>query len=294
MTKDDFNTRKGLTKEPITTSDQMSICLTHSYINGTHWFIKLIARAYIDYRAWVEKSNMFGDPIRKSTADVIDIIYNKLGMRLEAVCGTGGKTGTSTTGQLGRKVFSEAFVPVLKLMFTSSVNSKYLSQILELHKHLSIILRIVSSTEKVDLAKYDTFCNETVEIISSKMFHWVELCHTLHGVLQHSSELIALNDGFGLGDLSEEGLEAGNKDIRFFLNFRGRTCDPMLQITDAMNRLLERSAPEIAHSALQMLGRNIFCKICHATDHTVRSHGRKLGLPKAEYDTQFEELLVVE
>ena len=93
----------------MTVSDQMSICLTHAYINGTHWFIKLLARAYIDYRSWVEKSNMFGDPIRKSTADVLDIIYRELGMRLEAVCGTGGKTGTSTTGQLGRKVFSEVF-----------------------------------------------------------------------------------------------------------------------------------------------------------------------------------------
>ena len=33
-----------------------------------------------------------------------------------------------------------------------------------------------------------------------------------------STELMALNNGYGLGDLSEEGIEAANKDIRFFLN----------------------------------------------------------------------------
>ena len=39
----DFDTRKGLTKKPLTTSSQMSITVTHSYINGT-WFLKLLYR----------------------------------------------------------------------------------------------------------------------------------------------------------------------------------------------------------------------------------------------------------
>ena len=36
--------------------------------------------------------------------------------------------------------------------------------------------------------------------------------------MQHSAELIALNGGYGLGDLSEEGLEANNKDARKFMD----------------------------------------------------------------------------
>ena len=38
----DFNTRLGLTQEPMTTSNQESITVTHSYINGTTWFLKVI------------------------------------------------------------------------------------------------------------------------------------------------------------------------------------------------------------------------------------------------------------
>lgn len=37
----DFETRQGLTQQPITTSDQTSITITHSYINGTSWFLKV-------------------------------------------------------------------------------------------------------------------------------------------------------------------------------------------------------------------------------------------------------------
>ena len=37
----DFETRAGLTQQPRTTSDQSSITVTHSYINGTTWFLKV-------------------------------------------------------------------------------------------------------------------------------------------------------------------------------------------------------------------------------------------------------------
>ena len=38
----DFATRKGHTKKPQTKSDQKSICITHSYINSSTWFLKLL------------------------------------------------------------------------------------------------------------------------------------------------------------------------------------------------------------------------------------------------------------
>ena len=36
----DFKTRQGMTDKSITTSDQMSITITHSYINEMTWFLK--------------------------------------------------------------------------------------------------------------------------------------------------------------------------------------------------------------------------------------------------------------
>ena len=56
----------------------------------------------------------------------------------------------------------------------------------------------------------------TVENISLN-FKWAMLNCTLHGTIQHSVELMAMNDG--LGSLSEDCLEASNKDIQNYLQF---------------------------------------------------------------------------
>ena len=80
----------------------------------------------------------------------------------------------------------------------------------------------------------------------------VPLCssepHTTHGAIQHSCELIALNDGEGLEPYCEEGLEANNKDVRKYLLI-ARTSSGILQIQDVHNRLLERSDRKVLDSA---------------------------------------------
>ena len=53
--KNDYEIRRRLTQQPITTSNQWSICVTHSYINCTEWFIKLLSRLNAEYHQWVEK-----------------------------------------------------------------------------------------------------------------------------------------------------------------------------------------------------------------------------------------------
>ena len=68
-----------------------------------------------------------------------------------------------------------------------------------------------------------------------------QINHTLHGVLHHSADLITLNDGYGQGNLSEEGLEANNKDIRNYLKLLSRKTAHLEQLIDVMSRLLERS-----------------------------------------------------
>jgi len=113
--------------------------------------------------------------------------------------------------------------------------------------------------------------------------------HTLHGVLHHSSMLIRENQGYGLGSLSEEGLEANNKDIRNYIQFLSRKCSPFDQLTDVMSRLLLRSHPEIYAIANK---RAKFCKHCGSTDHNIRSHERVVLLAKQQYDSFVEQFIV--
>ena len=49
-----------------------------------------------------------------------------------------------------------------------------------------------------------------------------------------------------MGALSEEGLEGNNKDIRNYLERFCRKTSIINQITDVMNRFLERSDPRIS------------------------------------------------
>ena len=46
----DFETRAGVTQEPISDSDQHGITITHSYINGTTWYMKMLYRCHADIK----------------------------------------------------------------------------------------------------------------------------------------------------------------------------------------------------------------------------------------------------
>ena len=74
-----------------------------------------------------------------------------------------------------------------------------------------------------------------------------------------------------LGNLSEECLEANNKDIRNYLQFLSRKISPIDQLTDVMSRLLEQSDPMIYYSIIQSQAKK-YCKECGGTGHTIRSH----------------------
>ena len=141
-----------------------------------------------------------------------------------------------------------------------------------LHKQLSVILRVVSCTRKIDTIKYETHCKETMINIAQN-FPWCKLNHTLHGTIQHSVELIRMNGGESLGWYSEEGLEANNKDIRNYLEHLSRKSDSNKQIEDVHHRLLERSDPFLISVTSRYTGAKL-CTVCKASDHTVRTHNQ--------------------
>ena len=47
--KGDYKFRKGLTQQPITTSDQHSICITHAYINIPKLVLNILYRLNQEY-----------------------------------------------------------------------------------------------------------------------------------------------------------------------------------------------------------------------------------------------------
>ena len=267
----DFDVRSGVTKEPLSDSDQHSITITHSYINGCTWFLKMLYRCHSDWPKWEQKAGL-GQHLDRSKKEVRDKIKLETGLRLDYVCSAGGKGGTSTDGKQGRRFFSDELLPIIEDLLSKVNNKKYQENLLKLHHQLSIILRIVSCTRKIDVEKFAKHCEETMVNIATN-FKWALLNHTLHGTIQHSAELIEMNGGESLGWYSEEGLEANNKDIRNYLERLSRKCDNNKQIEDVHHRLLERSDPYLSYITSTYI-RGKSCSICEAKDHTCRSHDK--------------------
>ena len=65
----------------------------------------------------------------------------------------------------------------------------------------------------------------------------------------HSWEVIELNDGKGLGNLSEVGLEALNKYIRSRRKTGARKDTTMHNFMDTFNHLWDRSRPTVVEMA---------------------------------------------
>ena len=131
----------------------------------------------------------------------------------------------------------------------SCVEDKFKEDLASLHKNLSVALSVVSSKDDVVIDQYVDLLRETSMLLATK-FTWAKVNYTLHGVIHHSGDLIAMNGGKGLGSLSEEALEANNKFIRRFLEQFSRKTSPDLQLEDCLARLLERSDPYILERKL--------------------------------------------
>ena len=126
----DYEQRKGLTNEPLTSSDQHSITILHSYINVLGWFLKVIYRCHISYECWIEKNTINGEPIRRAKEIVQSMLKETTGMTLDQVAGANDKGGTSNDGNQARCFFLNLKVVIwLLLVLQKSTRTLYVCYI---------------------------------------------------------------------------------------------------------------------------------------------------------------------
>ena len=75
---------------------------------------------------------------------------------------------------------------------------------------------------------------------------------SVHHILAHAWEVIEMNGGYGLGDKSEEGLEALNKYIRSIRQSGARKDSTLNNFADTFNHLWDRSRPTIVELAREV------------------------------------------
>ena len=118
----------------------------------------------------------------------------------------------------------------------------------------------------IEVDALDIFCKETYITILENFGDWVEISQSVHQLLSHSSEKIKENDGRGLKSQTEEGLEANNKIVRNMREFGARKTSLKANLTDVYHHCWLRSDPDLCSRK-----RQVYCKNCKETDHTIRS-----------------------
>ena len=238
--KNDYDSRTDLTSKPLSSNDQHFITITHQYINGTSWILKIMSHMRANILSWVIDDKDKQDRISKEKEIILEVIQDKTGLRLDQCDSSSSKTGdTSTTGGQGRKFFSYAVRDIL----VSCVPLRHRTTLQKLIQLYSIILRAVSSTQSINILNFNQLTMDFKKLLSNEK--WINYTMTVHSLIFHSCELIERNHGVALGELSEEALESCNKDIRNFREFLSRKCGHIMSLTDVFNRLFTRSDPVI-------------------------------------------------
>ena len=262
----DYAERRGLTQNPITTCDIKVFPILHATLRTMDWILKIIYHLAAGVRTW--KENMQNEAkIRRAKENVRATIYEQTGIRVDEPDPV-GKGGTSTTGPVSKRLLHD--IPIRQALIEcvpEKGDSRANIEIIV--KNISVILRLVSSSELVNSDKLDVLCKDTSRLFLQQ-FPSFKFTPSVHQVLAHSAELIAANKNRGLGTLSEEPLEHNNKNIRRYREQLSRKTTQEDNLTDVFHRLWLKSDPVVR--AFRYTDNCTYCD----EDHHVRSCPKKM------------------
>ena len=145
-----------------------------------------------------------------------------------------GKGGTTTNGNTARNILHNA--GVRNMIIEKIPNDHYKDIMKQYGQQLSVIIRIVSCNEIINVQDLKKLCTElylfliqSFPRVTDKHVEgpWISITPSLHKLLAHSWELIELNGDRGLRRLDESGLEGNNKILRGIRSKLGRKTSQM-------------------------------------------------------------------
>ncbi|XP_046392286.1 uncharacterized protein LOC124160477 [Ischnura elegans] len=141
--------------------------------------------------------------------------------------------GTSNDGNTARRFFADA---------------KLSAEITGIDKNLinrfAVILKTLASGLEINDALFKEYCYSTADLYV-KLYAWYHMPPVVHKLLIHGSA-IAKEAALPIGHLSEEAMEARNKDIRRFGEHHSRKFSRIATNEDLFKRLLLTSDPMIS------------------------------------------------
>ena len=203
--KGDYRSRMGVCGKPLTKSDlAKNIPVCNSKIRVFEFVIELLNRYLSHKKRWtlvnkVKYTTEEQEQYNLVRAKLKEDLYKKLAINM-------GDPEDMVTGA--------AFQ-----IFSSDSSRKFLCGLIEENKHeffsqtllgLCTLVKVINSEKReVNVEKVRILGQQTyLQLVNC--FPWVVVSPLVHQILAHSWEIIHMTDSFGLGGLSEDGLEALN------------------------------------------------------------------------------------
>ena len=246
----DYQVRKGVTNEPLVKEDISFVSPLHALLRTFDFCMKLINFLRAGIFKWSESKIALGqsyESLIKARSEVQKQIKMATGILVDAPDAT-GHGGSSTTGNVCRSLLENH-----RDVLCSLVPASFQAPMHEVLLRIWVILKIYSSNYEVCVDEFSAFCIDTYVMIISEFKNptgksWIHISPTLHALLAHSGELISANDGKGLKDKSEEGVEHCNKFLRFYRRALARKCSQVTNLKDCYSRLWLQSDPGIRYA----------------------------------------------
>lgn len=184
---------------------------------------------------------------------VLEALHKAFGFRADQPR-SGGK-GTSTTGNICRKAFS---------------NPELLSSVLGIEKELierfRNILIAINCQEAINPEIFDEYCKDTYRFYLEH-YEWYKIPATLHKVLAHAGDII-LHSPAPLGVLAEEAAECQHKHLKLFRSHFARKRSREANLMDVFLRALHESDPYLSS---MWVSKKHTKKVCSSYPTVVRS-----------------------
>ena len=238
--KGDYSERQGICGIPLMEADiTKNIPVCHSKIRTFEWITDLVTRNQSHKKWWTATSSVrYTDEEKElyklKREEIKEEIYRNLAINI-------GNPGDMVTG----KAFVKFSSDTSRAFYVSLVQEDLRENFNTILLGLSAAVKVINSQKRrVNTQKLRDITQEVnLKIVES--FPWAAVSPSIHRILAHSWEVVELNNGFGLGDLSEEGLEALNKHIRERRCHGSRKNSTEVNFEDTFNHLWDRSRPTI-------------------------------------------------
>lgn len=205
---------------------RFGLSILHAHIRFFECILHVSYR--LDFKQWKTSKKNGTDILMKTRKKIVqDACRSELGLIVDV---PKPGYGRSNDGNTARRFFEDP----QKAASATGVDEQLISR-------FACILTAISTGHELNIDAIHQYCWKTAELYIH-LYAWYHMPPSVHKILTHGAS-VAAEAILPIGELSEEALEARNKDIKKYREFHARKSSRVRTNEDIFRRLLLSSDP---------------------------------------------------